>query len=184
MIFNSIRWGVGIFIFFLLLVIFMMITKKTAKSALASAIVSILLVAVSLFVPVENYFYSFQTIEQAFAYRYHEELLTFAECDEGAICVGRRDTMNYYYYSFPRTDEGYKLPGGKTNSLVARSSAKGVYLFERFENQTLIITQVSNSEYNGEPFLPCENGYYSYTIVEGDADYSALTCEGKKIQLV
>ncbi|MBP3441629.1 MAG: hypothetical protein J6L62_02380 [Clostridia bacterium] len=184
MIFNSIRWAVGIFIFFLLLVILMMVTKKTGKSALISAFVAVILVAVSSFVPVENYFYSFADVEQAFSYRYHEELITYAECDEGALCVSRRDEMNYFYYSLPKDSEGYKLPNNVTSKMITRSSAKGVYMFEKFENQTIILTQILDSEYNGEPFVPCSNGYYTYTVVDGDVDYTALSCAGEKVKLV
>lgn len=184
MIYNSIRWAAGIFIFFLALVILMIITKKTGKSVLISAFAAVILVAVSLFIPIENYFYSFPTVEQAFSYRYHEELLTYAECDEGALCVARRDEMNYFYYSFPRGDEGYKLPKSLTKTTVTRSSVQGVYLFEKFENQTIILTQVLGSAYKGEEFKPCTNGYYSYTVVDGEVDYSALTCKGEKVSLV
>lgn len=184
MIYNSIRWAAGIFIFFLALVILMMITKKTGKSVLISAFAAVILVAVSLFIPIENYFYSFPTVEQAFSYRYHEELLTYAECDEGALCVARRDEMNYFYYSFPRGEEGYKLPKSLTKTTVTRSSVQGVYLFEKFENQTIILTQVLGSAYKGEEFKPCTNGYYSYTVVDGEVDYSALTCKGEKVSLV
>ena len=184
MIFNSIRWAAGIFLFFLLLVILMMITKKTGKSALISAFVAVILVAVSLFVPAENYFYSFTDVEQAFSYRYHEELITYAECDEGALCVARRDEMNYFYYSFPKESDGYKLPKNVMSKMVTRSSAKGVFMFEKFENQTIILTQVLDAEYKGEAFLPCSNGYYSFTVVDGDVDYTALSCAGEKIKLV
>lgn len=184
MIYNSIRWAAGIFIFFLALVILMMITKKTGKSALISAFIAIILVAVSLFVPFENYFYSFPTVEQAFSYRYHEELLTYAECDEGVLCVARRDDMNYFYYSFPKGDEGYKLPKSVTKTTMTRSSVQGVYLFETFESQTIILTQVLDSAYKGEAFTPCKNGYYSYTVIDGAVDYSALTCKGERVSLV
>lgn len=184
MIFNSIRWAAGIFIFFLLLVILMMITKKTGKSALISAFIAVIFVAVSLFVPIENKFYSFVSVEEAFSYRYHEELITYAECDEGALCVARRDEMNYFYYSFPKGDGGYKLPTNVTSKMITRSSAKGVYMFERFENQTIILTQILDSEYNGEAFIPCSNGFYSYTVVDGEVDYSALSCKGEKVKLV
>lgn len=184
MVFNTIRWAAGIFLFFLFLVIFMAITKKTGKSALISAFVAVIMVAVSLFIPVENTFYTFLSVEDAFRYRYHEELLTYAECNEGALCVARRDEMNYFYYSFPRNDDGYKLPKNIVSKTVTRSSAQGVYLFEKFENQTIILTQVLNSEYKGEAFKPCPNGYYSYTVVDGEVDYSALSCSGKKVKLV
>lgn len=184
MIFNSIRWAAGIFLFFLFLVILMMITKKTGKSILASAFIAIILVAVSLFIPVENYFYSFPTVEEAFSYRYHEELLTYAECEEGALCVARRDEMNYFYYSFPRESDGYKLPKHITSKTVTRSSARGIYMFEKFDSCTIILTQVLDSEYKGEAFLPCSNGYYSYTVVDGDVDYNALSCAGEKVNLV
>lgn len=184
MFFITMRLAAGVFVFFLALVIFMMITKKTGKSVLISAFAAIICFAVLLFVPVENSFRSFDTVEQAFVYRYHEELLTYAECDEGALCVAVRDEMNYFYYSFPRGEDGYKLPKKLTQTTVMRSSPQGVYLFEKFDKQTIILTKVLDSAYNGEAFKPCVNGYYSYTVVEGEVDYSALTCKGEKVSLV
>lgn len=184
MFFMVMRLAAGIFIFCLALVIFMLITKKTGKSVLISAFAGVISFAVLLFVPVENSFRSFETVEQAFAYRYHEELLTYAECNEGALCVARRDEMNYFYYSFPRTDEGYKLPKELTQTTLTRSSTQGIYHFEKFETQTIILTQVIGSAYNGKDFSPCPNGYYSYTVVEGEVDYSAITCNGEKVDLV
>lgn len=184
MAFNYIRWAAGVFLFFLILVILMMITKKTGKSVLISAFTAIIIVAVSFFIPIENYFRSFPTVEEAFSYRYHEELLTYAECDEGALCVARRDDMHYFYYAFTRDDEGYKLPKSLIKTTVTRSSVQGVYLFEKFESKTIIMTQVLDSAYKGEAFQPCRNGYYSYTVIDGEVDYSALTCKGEKVLLV
>ena len=184
MLFSIVRWAAGILLFVLFLIIFILTTKKKAKSALISAFISIILVAVSLFIPVENVFCTFGSVEEIFSYRYHEELLSYAECDEGALCVAKRDEMNYFYYSFPKDDEGYKLPTGIVSDIVKRSSAQGIYLFESFESHTIILTQVVGSEYKGEAFKPCTNGYYAYIVTDGEVDYSALSCSGEKVRLV
>ncbi len=171
-------------IFFLLIIVLILITKQKAKSVLISAFVSIILVAVSLVVPIENAFYSFKSVEDIFAYRYHEELLTYAECDEGVAVVAQKDGLNFRYYAFSKDEKGYKLPENIFKEAVFRSSEKGVFIFEKFDNQTIIITQVKDSAYNGKEFTDCKNGYYTYTVVEGPIDYSALTCAGDSVKLV
>lgn len=184
MAYDIVRWVAGILLFFLLIAVLVLFTKKAGKAVLISAFVSVIFVAVSLLVPVENFFYSFNSVEDIFNYRYHEKLLTYAECDEGVVCVGQKDAVSYVYYSFTKDSEGYKLPKNIGSKTVFRSSEHGVYFFEKFENQTIIMTQVLDSAYNGEDFQPCSNGYYSYTVIDGNVDYSALTCKGEKVTLI
>ncbi len=184
MAYDIVRWIVGAVIFLLLIAILVLFTKKTGKAVLIAAFTSVILVAVSLLVPVENYFFSFNTVEDIFNYRYHENLLTYAECEEGVLCVAQKDSINYAYYSFTRDDDGYKLSKKLVPDTVFRSSEHGVYFFEKFENQTIIMTQVTDSAYKGEDFRPCSNGYYSYTVVDGNVDYTALTCKGEKVKLI
>ncbi len=190
MTYDLIRWAVGIVLFFLLIIVFSLIIKKKAKAVLVAAYTSVILVAVSLVFPIENAFYSFKTVEDIFGYRCHEELLTYAECDEGVVCIAQKDNMNSVYYSFKKDENGYKLPNNiervlksvKGNSF--RSSDKGVFFFEAFENQTVIITQALNAAYDGKDFVDCHNGYYTYTVVDGAIDYSVLTCNGERVVLI
>ncbi len=164
--------------------------KKKGKAVLISAYTSVILVAVSLVFPIENAFYSFKTVEDIFAYRCHEELLTYAECDEGVVCIAQKDAMNSVYYSFNKDAKGYKLPNNiervvkSVTGNAFRSSDKGVFFFETFQNQTVIITQALDAAYNGESFVDCKNGYYTYTVVNGAIDYSVLTCNGERVTLI
>ena len=184
MIYGLVRWSAGFFIFFLLIAILILVTKKTGKAILISAFTAVITVAVLLIIPVENTIFSFKSVEDVFNYRYHENLLTYAECDEGVLCVAQKDSVSYVYYSFPKDDEGYKLPKELVSTVLYRSSKSGVYIFQKFENQTLILTQVSGSEYDGNAFTECKRGYYTYTVVEGNVNYSLLTCNGEKVKLV
>lgn len=184
MAYDIVRWGVGLVAFLLFIAVLVLFTKKIGKAILISAFAAVIMVAVSLLVPVENYFFGFNSVESAYNYRYHEDLLTYAECDEGVVCVGKKDAVNFVYYSFTKDEEGYKLPKHLVSKTVFRSSEHGVYLFEKFENQTIIMTQVTDSAYKGEAFKPCSNGYYSFTVVDGDVDYSALSRNGEKVKLI
>ncbi|MBR3835650.1 MAG: hypothetical protein IKJ69_02530 [Clostridia bacterium] len=184
MAYDIVRWIAGAVIFLLLIAVLVLFTKKTGRAVLIAAFTSVILVAVSLLVPVENYFFSFNSVEDIFNYRYHEDLLTYAECEEGVLCVAQKDALNYAYYSFTRDEEGYKLSKNLVPDTVFRSSEHGVYFFEKFETRTIIMTQVTGSAYKGENFIPCSNGYYSYTVVDGAVDYSALSCNGEKVKLI
>ncbi len=184
MAYDIVRWGAGLVIFLVLIAILVLFTKKIGKAILVSAFSAVVLVAVSLLVPVENYFFGFNTVEDIYNYRYHEALLTYAECDEGVVCVGRKDSVNTVYYSFQKDEKGYKLPKHLVSKAVFRSSEHGIYFFESFESQTIIMTQVTGSAYKGVDFEPCSHGYYSFTVVDGEIDYSALTCNGEKVKLI
>lgn len=184
MIYGLVRWSAGFIVFFLLIAVLSLFIKKTGKAVLISAFAAVITVAVLLVVPVENAFFSFKSVEDVFGYRYHEQLLTYAECDEGLLCVAQKDSVSYVYYAFPKDDEGYKLPKSLVSTVLYRSSKSGVYIFQKFENQTLILTQVRDSEYNGNKFTECRRGYYTYTVVDGNIDYSLLTCKGEKVKLV
>lgn len=184
MIYGLVRWAAGFIVFFLLIAVLSLVIKKTGKAVLISAFAAVITVAVLLVFPVENVLFSFKSVEDIFNYRYHEKLLTYAECDEGILCVAQKDSVSYVYYSFPKDDEGYKLPKELVSTVVYRSSKSGVYIFRKFENQTLILTQVRDSEYDGNKFTECKRGYYTYTVVDGDVNYSLLTCKGEKVKLV
>lgn len=184
MIYGLVRWAAGFIVFFLLIAVLSLVIKKTGKAVLISAFAAVITVAVLLVFPVENVLFSFKSVEDIFNYRYHEKLLTYAECDEGVLCVAQKDSVSYVYYSFPKDDEGYKLPKELVSTVVYRSSKSGVYIFRKFENQTLILTQVRDSEYDGNKFTECKRGYYTYTVVDGDVNYSLLTCKGEKVKLV
>ena len=184
MIYGLVRWAAGFIVFFLLIAVLSLVIKKMGKAVLISAFAAVITVAVLLVFPVENVLFSFKSVEDIFNYRYHEKLLTYAECDEGVLCVAQKDSVSYVYYSFPKDDEGYKLPKELVSTVVYRSSKSGVYIFRKFENQTLILTQVRDSEYDGNKFTECKRGYYTYTVVDGDVNYSLLTCKGERVKLV
>lgn len=184
MAYDLVRWAIGIVIFVPLLLILIKTTSNKSKSALISAFAAIITSAILLLVPVENIFVSFKTVEKVYSYRHHEELLTFAECDEGALCVGKKDEGDYVFYSFNKSAKGYKLPKFGEDTPSFRSSKFGIYTFKRFRNQMLIITQAEGSSYDGHAFSKCSLGYYTYTVIDGDFNYSLLSCGGEKVVLI
>lgn len=184
MAYDIVRWGVGIVLFVAIALILNHITKNKGKSLLVASFAAIISVAVLLLVPVENYIFGFSSVEKIYSYRHHEKLLTYAECDEGVLCVGKKDEMNYVYYTFDKVDGKYKLPSIGSEDSFFRSSKFGIYTFKRFANQVIIITQVPNSTYDGKKFEECELGYYTYTVIDGDFNYSLLYCSGEMVKLV
>ena len=184
MAYDFVRWGVAAGIFVIIMIILSVIIKKKGKAALIASFAAIITFAVMLLVPVENFVYSFPTVEKIFGYRYHEKLLTYAECDEGAFCVGQKDENNFVYYSFKKDEKGYKLPTAMGDEIFYFSSKYGIYMMKRFENQIIIVTQAENSEYDGKKFKPCTSGYYFYATVDGEFSYPKLTCDGERVSLV
>lgn len=185
MAYDFVRWGVAIVLFAALAVILIKTTKNKAKSILVASFAGIISFAILLLVPIENYVYKFKSVEQIYSYRYHEKLLTYAECDNGVICVGQKDAYNFVYYTFDKDGDKYKLPKINDKKMVVRSSKYGIYMIKQFGEQTLILTQAKDSQYNGNEFKECELGYYYYTFIsDGVFHYNLLTCSGEKVQLM
>lgn len=184
MAYDFVRWGIGIVIFVAVAVVLSLITKKKGKSILIASFAAIMSFAVLLLVPIENYVYSFKTVEKIFEYRYHETLISYAECDEGVLCIAQKDESNYSYYTFEKVDGKYKLPSFQSDKIIYRSSKYGIYMFKQFGNQYLVVTQAANSLYDGKPFSKCEGGYYYFYVCEDLFNYSKLTCDGETVKLV
>ncbi|MCQ2486207.1 MAG: hypothetical protein MJ168_12875 [Clostridia bacterium] len=185
MAYDFVRWGVALVIFVALIIILIKVTKNKAKSILIASFSAIIAFGLLLLVPIENFVYSFKSVEQIYSYRYHEKLLTYAECDDGVMCVGQKDEFNYVYYTFDKENGEYKLPKINDEKMVVRSSKYGIYMIKQFKNQTLILTQAKDSQYNGNKFKECELGYYYYTFIsDGVFNYNLLTCSGEKVQLM
>lgn len=183
MAYDFVRWGAAIVIFAVLVFILIKKTKDKGKSILIASFAAIISFAILLLVPVENYFFGFKSVEQIYNYRYHENMITYAECDEGVVCVIQKDA-SIEYRTFGKKDGKYKLPMINDDSKIAqRSSRYGMYLIRIFDNQVLIMTPAKNSCYDGVAFKECKDGYYYYTVIENRFNYSLLTCEGEKVQL-
>ncbi len=185
MAYDLIRWAAGAVVFCgMLAVLILALKKEKLRSVFLSAAVAVVLVWIMFIAPIENLFYRFKTVEDIFSYRYTDNLIGYAECDEGVVCIATKgEVSTRYYYSFGKDADGYKLPTNVFREAEIHSSEYGVFAMESFDTQTVIITQIENAEYDGESFAECAKGYYTYTV-NGSVNYSALTCAGEKISLV
>lgn len=183
MAYDFVRWGFGLVLFAVLLAVLIIKKKDKAKSALISAFTAIILSALLLFVPIENVFYSFKSAEKIYTYAHHEELVSVAECDEGIVCVGKKDESNYVYYSFNKSSKGYKLPNQLNDNTQFHSSKFGIYIIKQFNEQTIILTQAKDSSYNGEEFKPTDAGYY-YAVIGSPMNFSHLYCGDEQVTLI
>lgn len=183
MAYDIVRWIGGAILFAILLTVLCIVSKKKGKAAVTAAFVSIILTAVSFVIPIENYVHPFSSVEKLFAYRYHEELVTYFECDEGVVCIAGRNDGSNVNYCFEKKGDKLLLPFSLVDDTQHRSSKFGVYLVKKFENQTLVFTQVSDSAYDGNAFAASDSGYYYYTV-DGNFIPSRLTCSGEKVVLV
>lgn len=183
MAYDIIRWICGGILFVILLLILCIVLKKKGKGAVTAAFVSIILTAVAFVVPIENYVHTFKDVEDIFAYKHHEELLTYFQCDDGVVCIaGRPDGSNINYY-FDKKDGKLQIPFSLTDDTQRRSSKYGIYMIKNFENQTMVFTQVSDSEYDGAKFKDGGMGYY-YMVIDGFFIPSKLSVSGEKVTLV
>jgi hypothetical protein len=183
MAYDIIRWICGAVLFVILLVVLCFALKKKGKGVVTAAFISIILTAASFLVPVENYICNFTSVEKLFAYRYNEELVTYFECDEGVICIAERSSGVNVNYCFKKDGDRLLLPFSLVDNTQHKSSKYGVFLVKTFDNQSIIFTQISGTEYNGEAFQDGGMGYY-YFVVNGKFIPSYLTYSGEEIVLV
>ncbi len=183
MAYDIVRWIGGAVIFAILVTVLCIVSKKKGKAAVTAAFTAIILTAVSFVIPFENYIHPFDSVEKLFAYRYHEELITYFECDEGVVCIAGRNNGSNVNYCFNKDGGKLLLPFSLMDDTQHRSSKYGVFLIKKFENQNVVFTQVDDVKYDGEDFRDGGSGYY-YFVVDGNFIQSRLTCNGEKVVLV
>ncbi len=183
MAYDIIRWIGGAVLFAILLIVLCLVSKKKSKAAVTAAFTAIILTAVSFVIPLENYIHPFTSVEKLFEYRYHEQLITYFECDEGVVCIAERNNGSNVNYCFNKDGEKLLLPFSLMDDTQHRSSKYGVFLIKKFKNQSLIFTQVDDVKYDGEDFRNGGMGYY-YFVVDGNFIPSRMTCSGEKVELV
>lgn len=184
MTYDIVRWGFGLFLFVVLFVVLSLVTKKKKGTlAVSSAFAAIIVAAALLLFPVENLFYSFDSVEAAYKYKHHEALVTYGECEVGALCIGQKSDGSFVCYSILKEGDKYKLPTGVDEDIRHRSSKYGYFLMKNFGEKTVILTQVANVEYDGQKFQTLDSGY-NYIAVNSPFIETRLSTGGERIQLV
>lgn len=184
MTYDIVRWVFGLILFVILFVVLNLVTKKKKGTlAVTSAFAAIIVAAALLLFPVENLFYSFNSVEAAYKYKHHEELLTYGECEVGALCIGQKNDGSFVCYSIVKEGNKYKLPAGVDEDIRHRSSKYGFFLIKNFGEKTVILTQVSNIEYDGQKFKPLDGGY-NFIAVDSPFIETRLSINGERVQLV
>lgn len=188
MTYDLVRWGFGLVLFIILTVTICLITKKrgklqVGKTVIVSAFTAIIISAALLLFPVENAFFSFKSVEDAYKYKHHEDLITYGESEQGALCIGQKKDGSFVCYSIIKEGNDYKLPGGVDEDIRHRSSKYGYFLIKNFGQKTVIITQVADCEYKEQKFIPLDNGFF-YAEIDSPFLESYLTNNGERIILV
>lgn len=184
MAYDIVRWICGVILFAVILTVLILFFKqKKAKAVVTSAFAAIIITAILFFIPFENYVYRFPSIEKIYEYKHHEPLLTYFQGNEGIVCIAERSDGSNINYYFQKKQDKYTIPFSVTDSTQRRSSRYGVFMIKKFDTETIIYTQVSDIEYDGEKFQNGGMGYYYY-VIDGNFIASKLTYLGEKITLV
>ena len=175
--FHFVRIIIG-FLFLLGLCVFISkFSKITHKriSFMVSVILSVLLVTVLSFAPVENLFITFDSPQKAYNYRHAweatvETVVPGEQCD---LVVGIRKDDAYVIELLPKTDEGWKIGTEPiSKSIVLLNGNKGVSLraYRYMDTDEYFIralirdgrkAEIMDSE-NSEFFSTEANGYITY----------------------
>ena len=188
MTYDLVRWGFGLLLFIILAVTICLITKKKGnlqigKTIIISAFTSIIIAAALLLFPVENLFFSFKSVEDAYKYKHHEDLITYGLSEQGALCIGQKNDGSFVCYSIIKEGDKYMLPGGVDEDIRHRSSHYGYFLIKNFGQKTVIITQVSGCAYKEQDFVALDNGFF-YAEIDSPFLENHLTNNGERIVLV
>lgn len=126
--FIVIRLIIGIIVFIALTVLAGAMFSNKHKGRFLSTVISIMLLLVLCFIPVENLFYTFDSPEDAYTYfNYGREVELVVSGDESDLVIGSQDG-SYTYLIVPKTDDGWKVGLGIDTKRRAKSGSDGTFI--------------------------------------------------------
>lgn len=165
-----------------------------------SVIIVLLLSTVLCFVPFENLFITFPTVEASYRYSNPNHIDLIVDGNESAFVAGSRNNIDNYFI-VPKSDDGWKVGVGKDTKMILRKMTDDtvIYLYQykdsdeyyivvfNVNRDTLKISDSKNSKFeHTEKYVDAASkNYYTYfSYIDGvDCNYT-LTVNGKAIKLI
>ena len=200
--FYTIRAIIGIVLFIICLII---INKKRflahkRRLTIVSFIMVLLLTTVTFFVPVENLFITFPTLESSYKYNNSNCIDLIVDGEKSAFVVGSQNDIDNYFI-VPKSNDGWKLGMGFNKKIIEKKILDDIiiYLYQykgtndyyitifNVKRDSLNISDSINSKFQyTEKYnnVECKN-YYAYFAYIGNLNYNyTLTVNGKTIKMV
>ena len=165
------------------------------------SVITVLLLSTFLcFVPIENLFITFPTLEASYRYSNPNHIDLIVDGNESAFVAGSRNNIDNYFI-VPKSDGGWKVGVGKDTKMILKKLTDDtvVYLYQykdsaeyyiavfNVNRDPLKISDSKNSKFeHTEKYVDAvSKNYYTYFSYIGgfDCNYT-LTVNGKAIKLI
>lgn len=137
----------------------------------------LILCTISGLFPVENYFVTFSTPEEAYSYMNFEKVKLVVEGNKSAFVVGEKDRADYDYLVIPRNQNGWKLGRGVDIKLKEQKIIEGIFvdIYEYKDGDDYYVTVLDMSGKELEILDSCDSRFIklSYDNEEIDNNYSS-----------
>lgn len=137
----------------------------------------LILCTISGLFPVENYFVTFSTPEEAYSYMNFEKVKLVVEGNKSAFVVGEKDRADYDYLVIPRNQNGWKLGRGVDTKLKEQKIIEGIFvdIYEYKDGDDYYVTVLEMSGKELEILDSCDSRFIklSYDNEEIDNNYSS-----------
>ena len=151
-------------IFIIILIIFLVICKRKKKkikrnTAIIIVIIWGVILSLSYFLPVENFFYTFKSPEEVFNYTREGEILIRVDGENSNMILANEDATTTIYDIIPKSQDGWKI--GNTFSTTE------IVLKSYCNDSSIIVYNYKNS-----------NDYYIIlyqSLVEANKNLSSIT---------
>ncbi len=167
---------------------------------IAIGIIIIVLWVLSNLIPIENFFVTFSSPEDAFNYVNSEDVKLVIQGKNSDFVIGERDSTNFVYMIIPKNENGWKIGRGLDTKLRMQKMHNGifinVYQYKNTGDYYLVVSGASGSKLQikdslDSQFLYFENinnktseTYITYyaSIFKIDAQYW-INIDGEEIHL-
>lgn len=105
--------------------------------------------------PVENYLFSFESVENAYHYANSGEIETVIEGEDSELVVGKNDNV-YVYLVIPKTKHGFKASVGADLKRVFYNFTNGIRV-EIYQHRSIDDFYVSVTDTGGGDFSAMDN---------------------------
>jgi len=157
-------------------IIILIMKKKNRlekRNVSIAVIIAILLGTLSVFFPVENYFYTFSTPEKAFNYINSEEVKLVVDGQSSSLVIAEESKADYVHLVIPKCSNGWKLGRGIDTKLKDQIMDKGIVinLYQHKKSGDYYIMVLDSKRDKIEISDNQNSSFVKFTENEANSDY-------------
>lgn len=168
--YSIIRYVIFISLFIVCIIILKKHNRLNKKAIVASVIVFVVLLEASFFMPVENLFVKFPTVESVYRYMgFNNKSIEHIIDGEKTAFIADRDNKKQYlrkWYIILKADDGYKINVGRDESSISMISECAVSLTTDKRTGDTYIVVISNDT---EPLVLEDSNHSDFVLTNIDS---------------